>query len=166
MKNKLIAFILFCSCFQFSFAQSIMFSAGGSYGTNIEQFAPNVRLYYGLNEHICFGPEYTYYHMKNNDTEKSALDEVGFVVHYIFEIGESIGAYPVVGINYSLEKEYHHNTLEHQKNAFGTSVGAGIHGKIKHFMPFAEYKYITGQLSQHTFSVGIIYNMHRHTKVE
>jgi hypothetical protein len=140
------------------YAQSIMFGVGGTYGTDIQQSAPNFRLYYGLNEHICFGPEYSYFPTKSHHNSDVQLSEYGFVAHYIFEVAEKAGLYPLVGLNYSVEKESHQEeSITH--DAFGASVGLGFHLMVKNVLPFAEYKFITGPLSQSTFSIGLIYHL-------
>jgi len=139
-------------------AQSLMIGAGGSYGTSVEQFGLNSRLYYGLNEKLCFGPEFAYFPAIVKGDEKIQLNEYGFVVHYIIEVKEKIGFYPLTGINYSNEKRDHLG-LTYEENAFGASFGAGMHFSINNFLPFVEYKYITGKLSQNTVSLGMIYNV-------
>lgn len=159
MNKFLIVLFLIIGSFS-SYSQAVMFGAAGSYGSSIYQVAPNFRLYYGATEQLCFGPEYTFYQRKIDESEKVTLDEIGFVVHYIFELKEKVGIYPVLGVNYSIEKEIEHAHLAHQKKAFGASIGAGMHLSIKNFMPFAEYKYITGALRQHTISAGLIYSLH------
>lgn len=157
--KKLISLLLLLISSLLSNAQSIMIGAGGSYGTSIEQFAPNFRLYYGLNEHLCFGPEFSYFPTSIHGDESIQLTEYGFVAHYIFELKEHIGIYPLLGINYSVEESNHLGSI-HTQNVFGASIGAGIHMNIKNIYPFIEYKYLTGALSQNSFSLGIIYNFH------
>ncbi|NOQ71120.1 MAG: outer membrane beta-barrel protein [Crocinitomix sp.] len=150
-------------------SQSIMFGAGGSYGTDIQQFAPNFRIYYGLTEHICFGPEFSYFPSIKHEEVDVQLTEYGFVAHYIFEIKHKAGIYPLIGINYSVENETH-NEESHTTSAWGASMGLGVHFNFKNLLPFAEYKFITGELSQSTLSLGLIYNLHfgqkKHSETE
>ncbi|MFT5819809.1 MAG: hypothetical protein ACI8ZM_001034 [Crocinitomix sp.] len=156
---KIIGIVALLATSKAGFSQSLMFGVGGSYGADIQQFAPNFRIYYGLTEHICFGPEYSYFpSIKHGDTDVQ-LSEYGFVGHYIFEVKHIAGIYPLIGINYSVENEVH-NEESHTTSALGASMGLGVHFNFKNFLPFAEYKYITGKLSQSTFSVGLIYNLH------
>ena len=139
-------------------AQSIMIGAGGTYGTEVKQVGLNARLYYGVNEQICFGPEFSYFPTIQHHDESIQLNEYGFVVHYILEVKERVGVYPLLGINYSVEKSEQLG-LTHVQNEFGALLGGGMHLQVKNFMPFIEYKYITGNLSQSTFSLGLIYNL-------
>lgn len=145
--------------FQSATSQSLMFGLGGSYGTDIKQFAPNARIYYGLNEHICFGPEYSYFPTVTHGGYEVQLSEFGFVAHYIFEIKEKVGLFPLLGFNYSVEKESHNGESE-SVDAFAASFGGGFHVNVGNWLPFAEYKFITGKLSQSTISVGLLYNLH------
>ena len=148
--------VLFISCYVSS-AQSIMVGLGGTYGTSVDQLGVNARVYYGLNEQLCFGPEISYFPQVSHKGESIRLNEYGFVVHYIFEVEEKLGLYPLIGINYSVENTEEHGVYEVQ-NAIGATFGGGLHLEMKNILPFVEYKYITGGLSQSTFSVGIIYN--------
>jgi len=135
-----------------------MIGAGGTYGSNIEQFAPNFRIYYGVNEHLCFGPEFSPFYLKTTENEWVKLNEYSFVAHYIFELKEHFGVYPLIGINYSVE-ENKHSGLTHSVSSLGASIGTGLHLNWKNILPYLEYKYITGTLSQSTLSLGLIYNI-------
>ncbi len=163
MKNKLQKVLLILIGLFFlnkGNAQSVMVGVGGVYGTDIEQFAPNLRLYYGVNEALCFGPEFAYFPSQfGTDEYDIQLNEYGFVAHYIFEIIEKVGVYPLLGLNYSVETKIFPETRE-TKNAFGLSGGVGGHLTFGNFLPYAEYKFITGELSQSTISLGVIYNIH------
>lgn len=154
---KYATLLLFLVQSYVSSSQSIMVGAGGIYGTDIEQVGVNARVYYGLNEQICFGPEFSYFPKVTHGSESIQLNEYGFVVHYIFEIKEEVGLYPLLGINYSVE-ESEYLGYTHTNKAMGAAIGAGMHLEVKNFMPFIEYKYIMGELSQSTFSLGVIYN--------
>jgi hypothetical protein len=134
-----------------------MIGTGGTYGSDIEQFAPNFRIYYGVNEHLCFGPEFTLFYLKTNENKWIKLKEYGFVVHYIFELKEHFGIYPLIGMNYSVEENKHSGSI-HAINSLGASIGTGLHLNWKNILPYLEYKYTTGTLSQSTLSLGLVYN--------
>lgn len=85
------------------------------------------------------------------------------MVHYIFEIKEKVGLYPLLGLNYSVETESHNEETE-KKDVFGASFGMRVHLTFNKWLPFAEYKYISGELSQSTVSIGLIYNLHLNNK--
>ena len=140
------------------FSQSLMFGFGGTYGTDIQQFAPNFRIYYGLSHEICFGPEYSYFPSTKHGDYDVQLNEFGWVIHYIFHVKEKAAVYPLLGLNYSIEKESINESM-HQTSALGAAFGLGFHWNADRFLPFIEYKFITGKLSQSTISMGLIYNL-------
>lgn len=159
--HKLLKIALFLGLIipaNFGYSQSFMFGAGATYGSDIQQIAPNFRIYYGVNERFCFGPEYSYFPSKNKEGYDVQLNEYGLVAHYIFEIKEKVGVFPLIGLNYSVEKEKM-NEERNTTEAFGASFGLGFHMSFNNFLPYAEYKYITGELSQSTVSIGLIYNL-------
>ena len=86
------------------------FIIGGSaiYGFDFVGAGINGRFYYNMNERFCFGPEFSYLSATNKD-----LYDINLIAHYIFDI-KGIGAYPVGGINYSIENEI--NELHDKEN--------------------------------------------------
>jgi len=134
----------------------IAIGAGGVYGTDIEQFAPNLRAYYFPNEKICFGPEVAWFPEISEGEVERQLTEFNITGHYIFEVHHKVGAYPLFGFNYSIEKETEHDE-EITEEALGLNLGAGLHLSYGRFLPFVEYKYVTGDLSQHAFSAGVLF---------
>ena len=160
---KIVLAILFCfGLIQKSNAQ-IMIGAGGSYGDDIQQFAPNLRIYFFPNHKICFGPEFAYFpKIKEGGIEKE-LTEFGISGHYIFKLSESIGFYPLVGINYAIETERELDIHE-EKTSLGLNLGGGFHLEYGRFFPFAEYKYVTSDLAQSVFSIGVLFNISKTEK--
>jgi len=133
----------------------IALGVGGTYGSDIDQFAPNFRAYYFPNEVICFGPEYSWFPSIESNEVKRQLTEFNLTGHYIFEVSHTMGVYPLTGLNYSREKETEHGE-EETTDAFGLNLGAGVHFAYGRVLPFAEYKYIFSDLSQHVISIGIL----------
>ena len=74
---------------------------------------------------------------------------------YLLEISHRTALYPLTGLNYSREKETE-NGEEETTDAFGLNLGAGMHFAYGKVLPFAEYKYIFSDLSQHVFRIGIL----------
>ncbi|WP_405566941.1 outer membrane beta-barrel protein [Polaribacter sp. Asnod6-C07] len=123
----------------------------------------NGRFYYGVNESFCFGPEISYFPYQNTDKgyEKSIID-LNINAHYIFELNESLGVYPLSGINYTIENErFVEENDEHKKeNGFGINYGVGIHYKLKDLFIFSEFKGIAGNLNDEFITIGFIYNFY------
>ena len=87
--------------------QSFIVGFGPTFELNNGLTGINGRLYYGVNESFCFGPEISYFPYQSIDkgNEKSILD-LNINAHYIFELSEKIGFYPLTGINYTIETIY------------------------------------------------------------
>lgn len=157
LKGVIILSILLGSV-TFSLGQGFVTGVGGTYGSAIESFGLNVREYLFLGEHICLGPELSYFPKHKIEEHDVSLIELNITGHYIFELTESFGIYPLTGINYSIEKEETRDESSTNR-AFGINVGGGFHYKIKNLFPFFEYKYIVGDLSQHVFSFGVLFGL-------
>lgn len=106
------------------------------YSFHLNTIGINPRLYYNIGEHICFGPEASYF--KKDDI--SILD-LNFVGHYIFEI-KQIGVYPLVGLNYTIENE-----PMHKEEELGFVFGAGFHKGFNKLMLFSEYSHVQSHLN-------------------
>ncbi len=166
MKKSLLIISLI-SIHALSYGQ--FFSLGGGFEYNMSTDNPgiNLRGYYNIGDHFCFGPEFSYGfpHTITTATKSKEITvfEFNLNAHYIVEFFEEhLGAYPVFGINYTLEDSTQ-TTLatgmlaEETINFWGTNIGAGVHIPIHNVLPFIEYHYITGALGEHVLTVGILY---------
>ncbi|WP_109621884.1 hypothetical protein [Sediminitomix flava] len=127
---------------------SITLGVGAALSSELGTVGINGRLYYNIGEHICFGPEFTYF--KKNEIE---LYDMDFVFHYIFET-PIVGIYPVVGLNYTIEKELDHH---HEEDAFGVLWGVGVHRNIKNITILGEFTRVESSLSDSFVSLAILY---------
>ncbi|MFT7032031.1 MAG: hypothetical protein ACJA2S_000527 [Cyclobacteriaceae bacterium] len=148
----------------FGKAQSYNLSLAGVYGDNIERLGINARVYYNLpNDKVCFGTEYSHF-LTNNFSEgghdiSKKLYEFNFNVHYIIELEEKLGVYPVAGLNLSKERESfvdsHGDTEKENFSGFGTNLGFGIHRSFNRWMLFAEYMHLVSNASQNSYLLGV-----------
>jgi len=161
MKKFLIIIIL--TVWNIAILQAQSWSIGGAaiYGDDIESTGVQLRGYYNLeNEKICFGPEYSYF-FKNTqtigDTEISkTLHEFNFNIHYIIEINEKWGVYPLTGLNYSIEVEEETHEAETEKfniTEWGYNLGGGIHYPMGRLVIFGEYDHLFSKLSRFFFNL-------------
>lgn len=111
----------------------------------------NVRMYHNITENICFGPEVSY--AKNKDTEIVDFD---FVVHYIFET-PIVGVYPLLGVNYTVEKRTHLQEEEAQAKS-GIVYGFGVHRNIKNATLFMEYSRVELGFLDQFLTLGLMYS--------
>lgn len=162
-----IVLIVSTTCFSHvAFAQSFSLGGGVPYNLDIEIPGINLRGYYNAGETFCFGPEFIFFFPKkeihgNKETEIK-IQEFNFNAHYIFELSKNVGVYPLVGLNYTLEKEettYLNQTLKEEDliKSFGVNLGGGIHFPISNFVPFLEYEYVLGDLSENIITIGAFF---------
>ena len=130
--------------------RSIIIGLALPYSTGVNTLGVNFRMYYNINEHICFGPEYSYF--KNEEYEIVDFD---FIVHYIFET-PVIGIYPLLGANYTVEEDLEPAEPEIE-NGLGVVYGAGIHRNVSNFTFFAEYSRVDFGVDDQFFTAGIMY---------
>jgi opacity protein-like surface antigen len=140
--------------------QNFFVGFGPTLEYNETLYGINGRFYYGVNEAFCFGPEISYFPYQDVDhgLEKAIVD-LNINAHYIFELTDKIGIYPLSGINYTIEKERLIDVTNESENeeAFGLNYGAGIHYKFNSFFVFSEFKGVLGQLNAEFISVGAIF---------
>ena len=128
---------------------------GISYGDDIQQYAPNLRLYYFPNHKICFGPEFAFFPETRERDVETKLTEYGFTGHFILNVTESLGIYPLLGLNYAVETEKSFG-LHEETTSFGANLGAGLHLELENYFPYLEYKYVASGLAQNVVSIGIL----------
>jgi len=155
--------------FGISEAQGQRYSLGGgpTYATNTEVIGLNVRGYYNINEHICFGPEFSYFLPKKESEHGEEIElqlwEANYNIHYIFHTIKHVGLYPVGGINFTQEREKIKRNIdlletEHVESAWGLNLGGGLHYNTSSFEIFGEYKYVVSTLEDHFLTIGFFYN--------
>lgn len=158
-------FLLTITIISTSFSlQAQSWSLGGAaiYGDDIHNVGLHLRGYYNLaNDKICFGPEYSYFLEKsetiNGEEISKQLSEVNFNIHYVLEISEKWGVYPLTGANISFETEELEigGTLESENvTKWGANLGIGVHRPVRNWVVFAEYDHLFSDLSQNSFLLG------------
>jgi len=162
---KTIVFVIVLIGFYQSSIAQIMLGFGGSYGDDIQQFAPNFRVYYFPNHKICFGPEFAHFPRIKEREQERELTEYGFTGHYIFNVNERVGVFPLVGLNYAIERERELDQFE-EESSFGLNIGGGIHIEYDRYFPYVEYKYVASRLAQSVFSIGVLININEPVKEE
>ncbi len=126
----------------------------------------NARLYYGLNEQICFGPEISIYPSQEiEDENELSVVDLNFNGHYIFEVSHKLGIYPLTGLNYTIEKERFEMLDESETTReFGVNYGLGAHYNLGKLFVFAEFKGIISQLSDEFITAGVIFSLSKSKK--
>ena len=170
MKRSLF-FSLFCLVTFFNTIKAQVLLGGGPiYGDDISELGINLRAYTFLGENICLGPEFTRFGRHDaligGDPGEVGLWEVNFNGHFIFEVGEGLGVYPLTGLNYSREVEMREGHEDEVISAFGANVGLGLHYETRSAVLYAEYDRLISDLGQNSFTVGILFFLGKSEKEE
>lgn len=166
MKKIILCLVLVqCIAVCHVIAQSYSAGAGLAYGDDIKEPGINVRGYYNLaNDKICFGPEFTYFKKRTENSTNEEIDislfELNLNAHYIFEVTHKLGIYPIIGLNYSQEKEKYTDTEEEETvKKWGMNAGLGTHYAVNKLTIFLEYDHLFSDLNQNTFILGVFYTL-------
>ena len=159
LKIKFLFLLLFTTIeTQAQEEQGWLLGIAPSFELDEELIGTNIRVYYGVNEHFCFGPEASIFTFQSINSEQDiAISDLNFNAHYIFEIANKLGVYPLTGLNYTIETERTLDVIEREE-AFAINYGFGIHYKVGELFIFSEFKGITGELKDEFITAGVIYS--------
>jgi hypothetical protein len=149
-----------------SFAQKYDLGVGLIYGDDIQSIGQNTRFYVNSADHrFCFGPEFSWF-MEHEEkhggaTVKKNLVEFNLNGHVNFDIYGPLGFYPLIGLNYSMEREreFEEGELLQTENihVIGLNLGTGLHLKLRgHWIMYLEYDHLFSELNQNTLTLGIL----------
>lgn len=163
MKLKLILVLLLSFLCNAKGISQILLGGGPLYGDDIEEIGINLRAYTFIGDKICFGPEFTTFSKHNTiingEEAEIGLWEANFNGHYIFEVSEGLGLYPVAGLNYSREVEKVEGHSDVIEDAFGLNFGFGVHYEHKNMIFYTEYDHLFSDLRQNSFTVGVLFHL-------
>lgn len=167
MKRILIIIILFLSSFQIASAQAYIGSLDvtGAYSFNLETPGINFRSYLFATEEICFGPEFTYFfpvrEVHGQVSTELSVYTIDLNAHYFINLSKhhSFGIYPILGIDYTREKEEETEFGEvHEKtvNAIGLNTGIGFEKSLFHRVNlFSEFIHTFSELEDNVLFLGV-----------
>lgn len=162
MKNCLMTILLLSSFVVFSQSElesvegkghhckfeekTLTIGAGIPYSFDLELAGFNSRVYYNVGEFICFGPEFSFF-----EKEDESVYDFNLVGHYIFETRWA-GVYPLVGVNYTIEKVHGYSEKE-----FGLVAGVGAHRNFNKVTLFTEYAHVQSALPDNIITIGLMF---------
>lgn len=163
MKKRIILSIPLALFAIMAASQTWSIGVAGIYGDEIENAGVHIRGYYNFKGNkVCFGPEFSQF-FKTTETiggesiEKN-LSEINFNVHYVIELSEGWGFYPLSGMNVSFEKEKNLTSQEqHSISELGLNLGAGIHREFGPWIFFVEYDHLFSKVSQNSMLLGAFF---------
>ncbi len=162
LKNTSALLLFFIIALSTKAQQGWMIGIAPSLELNEELLGINTRVYYGPNDHFCFGPEITFFPYQEIDNEyELKVTELNINAHYIFELTHKLGVYPLTGINYTIEKErlIEQSRESEEEDEFGLNYGLGAHYNLGKLFAFAEFKGIAGKLNDEFISIGVIFSL-------
>lgn len=168
LKFKIICSLILLSLTVSSLkSQSISLGGGFEYNLSIDEVGYQLRAYYNIGEHICFGPEFTSFgsstFQEGDEEITESSIEFNFNGHYIFELSHKLGTYPIVGVNHTRIDESYINLTTGETgikdiNTWAANLGWGVHFKINTTSIFFEYHASISKPGDHILSVGGFYN--------
>ncbi|MCC1483832.1 outer membrane beta-barrel protein [Winogradskyella immobilis] len=162
---KVILFLFFSTTIG---AQEFYFAgAGAALELDNNLIGANARLFYGINETFCFGPEISFFpYQDTEDGYEENIIDLNINAHYIYEVSHKLGIYPLSGINYTIEKMrlIEDNNESETENEFGINYGFGLHYIVNNFYVFAEFKGVVGQLSGEFITAGAVFYLDKPNK--
>ena len=166
MINRTLVSIFLLTFFFTAFGQRFDLGIAAVYGDDITKFGQNTRFYVNTNDHrFCLGPEFSWFledsKMVGGEELVRNLVEFNFNGHMNVPLLGPLMFYPLVGLNYSVEKEeYLHNGEVAEAETlreWGLNVGSGLHLNLtKHWLVFVEYDHLFSELNQNTLTFGLL----------
>lgn len=163
--RRLILILLLFFTLQ-AYAQRFDTGVAAVYVDDITKFGQNTRFYVNTNDHrFCLGPEFSWFQedskMVGGEELQRNLQEFNFNGHMNIQFVGPLMYYPLIGLNYSVEKEdYVHNGQVEESETlkeWGFNLGSGLHYNLgKDWILFAEYDHLFSKLSQNTLTFGIL----------
>ncbi|MEO1654338.1 MAG: outer membrane beta-barrel protein, partial [Bacteroidota bacterium] len=146
-----------------------------NYSLELETPGINLRSYFFWGKRACFGPEFTYFfdQTKEKDGEEitTSAYTFDFNAHYQFElIEERLGIYPILGIDFTREKEKvsaPDESFEIIERAIGMNLGIGLEVPLAPRVGlFSEYIHTFSKLDDDVVFVGLSFRWGRAPREE
>ena len=95
------------------------------------------------------------------------LSEINFNAHYIFEVAEKWGVYPLTGLNVSFETEEFTTAGDRESEEltrWGANLGIGIHRPVGNWVIFGEFDHLFSDLAQNSIVLGAFITLGKQSK--
>ena len=121
---------------------------GASLVVGEEEVGLNLRFHYFPSHKMCFGLETNIFPQEGEDLSEGL--ELTLNGHYIFELSEHWGVYPIGCLGWK---------KHHDESGFRALMGGGFHGSYGRLAPYIEYIYGAGFESEGIFIVGTFFTI-------
>ena len=121
---------------------------GASLVVGEEEVGFNLRFHYFPSHKMCVGLETNIFPQRGEELSEGM--EVTLNGHYIIELSEHWGIYPIGGVGWKKHEE---------ESGLRALMGGGFHGTYGRFAPYIEYIYGAGFESEGIFIVGTFFTI-------
>ncbi|MEP1032182.1 hypothetical protein [Ekhidna sp.] len=142
-------YLLFCAIFLPFLLSAQMKESGVAPGASVvmgEHTGVNLRFHYFPSHKMCFGLESNLFPKSGHSVSEGM--ELTLNGHFILEVSEHWGVYPLVGAGWK--------NLEHE-SGFRALTGGGLHGNYGRLAPYVEYIYSSGFEPEGIFIIGTFF---------
>jgi hypothetical protein len=129
---------------------------GFAYGSEIERLGLQIRGEYEFQENMSAAFKFNHFFKANIVDAQSRTYAINIDGHYLWEAGDDVTLYPLVGLNYVRTRvEFVNET--NKDGDLGINIGAGVRYWLEDLLLIGEVKYIFGRSDQVVISVGLAY---------
>jgi outer membrane immunogenic protein len=162
MKKLFVLIVISLACYGASSAQV---RVGGmlGYGTEVEQWGLGLTGEFFLNEKMSIAPGLLFYFPEKNNGVKVSVWELNGNFQYYFVTDEPVSVYGLAGLNLTTVKvkfdDTFPGTADNSESELGLNLGIGANFHVGNVLPFAELKYVAGDIDQAVISLGVKFPM-------
>lgn len=137
-----------------------LLGAGITYCSYIGNPGVNLNLTYRLIGGLHIGPDFSA--ILNNEEKENGVTiirkelEYNLNAHYVFELGEKVAVYPLVGFNYSKVTTHPEGEEADKRWVSACNAGGGVEYSLKKTSIFFESKYVS-RLEKYDLTLGILF---------
>jgi outer membrane immunogenic protein len=156
--KKLILLAVFSFVCAASYAQ---IRVGGQlgYGTEVERWGIGANAEFFLNEKMAIAPKLLFYFPEKANGVKVSYWEINGDFHYYLLSEDAVSVYGLAGLNlFSVKVKFDDSAFsnaEYSDSELGVNLGVGLNFNVGNVLPFAELKYVLGDVDQAVILLGV-----------
>jgi hypothetical protein len=145
----------------FTAASNAQIRVGGmlGYGSQISQWGLGLNGEFFINEKMAIAPSLLFYFPEKSGGYKYSYWELNGNFHYYFLSQEVVSLYGLAGLNMTTARIRRNNDfingVDRSNSQAGLNIGFGANFNLGTVIPFAELKYIAGNIDQAVLFLGV-----------
>jgi hypothetical protein len=157
--KKLFLICLLASTTAVSLAQ-VRIGGMLGYGSEADQWGLGVNSEFLFNEKMAVAPSLFFYFPETAGGFKYSFWELNGNFHYYFFSQDAISLYGLAGLNLTTAKvkrdrDFLEGDAERSNSEAGLNLGLGANFHVGSVLPFAELKYVAGEIDQAVLFLGV-----------